>query len=137
MPIKRKLAPVKQLKKLLPNNKPGKQEVIKMSTLPKRNTGTRAKTKRMTSVSTEEFKPTVVSTTERDIKDGQHQAWCKEKPQMRAERSSINTSKRPQTSSKLKILKRTQEPSKLPKWTSKTSRILSMRKPESDPEELP
>merc|ERR1712166_707482 len=28
MPIKRKLAPVKQLKKLLPNNKPGKQEVI-------------------------------------------------------------------------------------------------------------
>lgn len=60
MPIKRKPPPEKLSKKLLPTNKPGKQEAIKMSTTPKRNTGTRVKTKRMTSVSTEEFKPTVV-----------------------------------------------------------------------------
>jgi len=70
-------------------------------------------------------------------KKSQKMLKLKLKPQMRAERSSSNTSKWPQTSSKLKILKRTPEPSKLPKWTSKTSRILSMRKPESDPEELP
>jgi len=86
---------------------------------------------------TEEFKLTVVSTTERDIKDGQHPALCKEKPQMRAERSSKITSNKLPILSKLKTLKRTLEPLKLPRWTNKTSRILSMKKPELDLEELP
>jgi len=109
-----------------------------MSTPPKKNTGTRAKTKRMTSVSTEEFKPTVASTTERDIKDGQHPVSVRKKrTQMRAERSSRHTSKKPQLLLKLKTLLKTREPLKLPKWTPKTSRTLSMRAPESDPEELP
>jgi hypothetical protein len=108
-----------------------------MSKMPKRNTGTRVKTKRMTSVSTEEFKPTVVLTTERDTKDG-HNLFCrKKKPQMRAERSSSNTSKRLLISLKLKIRKHLPEPPKLPKWILKTLRILSMRKLELDPAESP
>jgi len=108
-----------------------------MSKMPKRNTGTRLKTKRMTSVSTEEFKPTVVLTTERDTKDG-HNLFCrKKKPQMRAERSSSNMLKKPLLLSKLKILSKPREPLKSPKWTPKTSRTLPMRKPESDPEESP
>jgi len=59
------------------------------------------------------------------------------KPQMRAERSSTHTLKRLQISLKLKTQQKTREPLKLPKWTPKTSKTLSMRKPESDPEELP
>jgi len=138
MPIKRKPPPEKPLKKLSPTNKPLKQEAIKMSTLPKKNTGTRAKTKKMTSVSTEEFKPTVVLTTERDIKDGQHPVSCRKKrTQMRAERSSRLTSLKPQLLLKLKTLLKTREPLKLPKWTHKTLRTLPMSQPESDPEELP
>jgi hypothetical protein len=59
------------------------------------------------------------------------------KPQMRAERSSSNTSRRPLLLSKLKTLLKLREPLKSPKWTLKTLRILSVRKPESLPEELP
>ena len=44
----------------------------------------------------------------------------RKKPQMRAERSSKLTSKRPQLLLKLKTLKRTPEPLKLPKWITKT-----------------
>ena len=119
-PIKRKPLPEKPSKKLLPINKLLNQEAIKMSPLPKKNSGIKPRTKRMTSVSTEEFKLTVVSTTERDTKDGQHPPLCKGKPQMRAERSSKLTSKRPQLLLKLKTLKRTPEPLKLPKWITKT-----------------
>jgi len=119
-PIKRKPLPEKPSKKLLPINKLLNQEAIKMSPLPKKNSGIKPRTKRMTSVSTEEFKLTVVSTTERVTKDGQHPPLCKGKPQMRAERSSKLTSKRPQLLLKLKTLKRTPEPLKLPKWITKT-----------------
>jgi len=137
MPIKRRPPQEKKLKRLLPINKPTKPEAIKTSKAPRPNTGTRAKTKRTTYESTEESKPTVASTIERDTKDGQHPASCKEKPQMRAEKSSSNMSKMLLTLLKLKILKKILEPPKLPRWTLKTSRILSMRKPESDPAELP
>jgi hypothetical protein len=108
-----------------------------MSTTPKRNTGTRVKTKRMTSVSTEEFKPTVVLTIERDTKDGHNPFFRKKKPQMRAERSSKNTSRRPLLLSKLKTLLKPREPLKSPRWTLPTLRTLSVRKLESHPEELP
>lgn len=133
---KRKLNHVELLRQLLPTNKPGKPEAIEMLKPLKKNTGIKLKIKRMTSVSIEEFKPTVVLTTERDIKDG-HKALRKEKPQMRAERSSSNTSKKLLTSLKLKILKNQPEQPKLPKWMLKTLRILSMRKPELDPAESP
>jgi len=71
------------------------------------------------------------------ISHKQSQKNQKQKPQMRAEKSSSNMSKMLLTLLKLKILKKILEPPKLPRWTLKTSRILSMRKPESDPAELP
>jgi len=135
-PTKRKLNHVELLRQLLPTNKPGKPEAIETLKPHKKNTGIKLKIKRMTSVSIEEFKPTEVLTTERDIKDG-HKALRKEKPQMRAERSSSNTSQKLLTSSKLKILKNQLEQPKLPKWMLKTLRTLSMRKPELDPAESP
>ena len=136
-PTRRKPLPARPSRRLSPTNKPGRQEAIKKSTPPKPNTGTELKTKRTTSVSIEEFKPTVVLTTERDIKDGQQVSCRKKKPQMRAERSSSNTSRRPLLLSKLKTLLKLREPLKSPKWTLKTLRILSVRKLESLPEELP
>ena len=59
------------------------------------------------------------------------------KPQMRAERSSKNTSRRPLLLSKLKTLLKPREPLKSPRWTLPTLRTLSVRKLESHPEELP
>lgn len=135
-PTRRRPLPENKLRLLSPSNKLGKPEAIEKSKPLKINTKPWPKTNRMTYVSIEESKPTVVWTTERDTKDGQHLSF-KGKPQMRAEKSSSNTLKMLPLLSKLKILKKPPEPPKLPKWMLKTLRTLSMRKPESDLVELP
>jgi len=135
-PTRRRPLPENKLRLLSPSNKLGKPEAIETLKPLKINTKLWPKTNRMTYVSIEESKPTVVSTTERDTKDGQHLSF-KGKPQMRAEKSSSNTLKMLPLLSKLKILKKPAEPLKLPKWMLKTLRTLSMRKPESDLVELP
>ena len=79
----------------------------------------------------------LICTDLNSLKLSQRKLLPRPKHQMRAERSSRHTSKKPQLLLKLKTLLKTREPLKLPKWTPKTSRTLSMRAPESDPEELP